>query len=129
MSDRLQWYRNRSHRLHRHFLDAGCQILHWFAVFDECESEAFLVTVVKTGNGDLEQVRLITPKDTVLVISQPLRGEPRERARLLLDLTTELLSQQKGKRVPFPTVVIPKPKTGDHKGGQNGETRETRQTP
>jgi len=119
MHDRLQWYRNRRRSLCRHIAEAGGQILYWLVVFDEGEHCAFLVTVVRVGEEVLEQVRLLTPRHTVLVTSQPLRGQASERAAILMDLATALLSQQRGPRVSFPTFVIPTAKTS--RGGQDDE--------
>jgi len=127
MNDRLQWYRNRRRNLCRHIEEAGGQILYWLVVFDEGASVAFLVTVVRVGEEILEQVRLLTPRQTVLIMSQPLRGQASERVAVLMDLATALLSQQRGRRVPFPPVVIAK--SVMNRGGRDSADEQDRQVP
>ena len=90
----MGWVWTRLQRLRRHVEKAGAQLLDW--AFWPLPSQAtrwvFLASVVELGDGSrLEQLRLLTRKQTVLLVSRESPpGNPEERLKLLLEAAKPL---------------------------------------
>jgi len=103
----MDWVWTRLQRIRRHVEKAGAQLTDWalWPLPSQAKRWVFLATIVETSDGTrLEQLRLLTRRNTVLLVSSESRGEPEERLKLLLEATKPLAALQEEEFIRFPAL-------------------------
>lgn len=104
----MDWVWTRLQRLRRHVEKAGAQLTDWalWPLPSQAKRWVFLATVVELADGSrLEQLRLLTRKQTVLLVSRPAQpGTPEEQLKMLLEAAKPLGDLAAEPFIRFPSL-------------------------